>query len=142
SGYLMQWADVFNVCEAHHHRIANTLPGVDLIAWDNLRIGNGYRSRRRGSYLLVLQKPPLAARQTWTDHAIPDRWVGKVDRSRHPHIKPIGLIKRLIGAVTEPGDPIVDPAAGSFAVMHAAHALGREFIGCDLTYRANGESAS
>jgi len=32
---------------------------VDLVTWDNLRPGNGYRSRRRGGYLLVLQKPPL-----------------------------------------------------------------------------------
>ena len=24
------------------------------------------------------------------------------------------------------------PAAGSFTVMHAAHQLGRNFIGCDL----------
>jgi hypothetical protein len=40
----------------------------------------------------------------------------------------------LIGAVTLPGDLVVDPAAGSFTVMHAAHALGREFIGCDIAY--------
>lgn len=33
-----------------------------------------------------------------------------------------------------PGDLVVDPAAGSFVVMHAAHALGREFIGCDLAF--------
>ena len=39
---------------------------------------------------------------------------------------------RPIGAVTEPGDLVVDPAAGSFAVMHAARQLGRNFIGCDL----------
>jgi site-specific DNA-methyltransferase (adenine-specific) len=59
SGYLMLWADTFNICQAHHLRIADVLPCVDLIAWDNQRIGNGYRSRRRGSYLLVLQKPPI-----------------------------------------------------------------------------------
>jgi site-specific DNA-methyltransferase (adenine-specific) len=132
SGYLMLWADTFNVCEAHHHRIADVLPCVDLISWDSQRIGMGCRSRRRGSYLLVLQKPPIVAKQTWTDHGIPDRWPEKVDRSLHPHIKPIGLIKRLIGAVTEPGDLVVDPAAGSFVVMHAARALERDFIGCDL----------
>jgi hypothetical protein len=27
---------------------------------------------------------------------------------------------------------LVDPAAGSFLVMRAAHQLGRDFIGCDL----------
>jgi site-specific DNA-methyltransferase (adenine-specific) len=142
SGYLMLWADTFNVCEAHHHRIEDVLPCVDLISWDNLRIGNGYRSRRRGSYLLVLQKPPIVAKATWSDHGIPDRWVEKVNRNLHAHIKPIGLIQRLLGAVTKPGDLVVDPAAGSFVVMHAAHALGRNFVGCDLVYRAEAEAAA
>jgi site-specific DNA-methyltransferase (adenine-specific) len=132
SGYLLQWVDTFRLCEAYHLRIANVLKCVDLIAWDSERIGNGYRSRRRGDYLLVLQKPPLAAKSTWRDHGIPSRWVEKVGRKIHPHAKPIGLVTRLIGAITEPGDLVVDPAAGSFVVMRAARALGRDFIGCDI----------
>jgi hypothetical protein len=68
------------------------------------------------------------------DHSIPNRWPEKVNRKVHPHIKPINLIGRLIAATTEPGDLVVDPAAGSFAVMHAARQLGRDFIGCDLVY--------
>jgi site-specific DNA-methyltransferase (adenine-specific) len=139
SGYCMLWTDTFNLCQAHHLRIADVLPCVDLIAWDNLRLGQGYRSRRRGDYLLVLQKPPLRAKATWRDHAIPNRWPEKVDRGLHPHVKPIGLITRLIGAVTAPGDLIVDPAAGSFVVMTAAHRLERAFIGCDIAYN-NDES--
>jgi site-specific DNA-methyltransferase (adenine-specific) len=134
SGYLLQWVDTFRLCEAYHLRIADVLKCVDLIAWDSYRIGNGYRSRRRGDYLLVLQKPPLAAKITWRDHSIPNRWPEKVDRTLHPHIKPIGLIRKLIGAVTRPGDLVVDPAAGSFVVMHAAHQLGRDFVGCDLAH--------
>jgi site-specific DNA-methyltransferase (adenine-specific) len=143
SGYLMHWVDTFGLCEAHHLRLANVLKAfdcvpvdlkaVDLIAWDSLRIGMGKRSRRRGDYLLVLQKPPISARN-WRDHSIPSRWPEKIDkpRSAHPHIKPIGLIRRLIAAVTEPGDLIVDPAAGSFVVMKAAHQLDRNFVGCDV----------
>jgi site-specific DNA-methyltransferase (adenine-specific) len=134
-GYLIRWIDTFGLCEAHHLRIADIIKCVDLIAWDNCRIGNGYRSRRRGDYLLVLQKGPVAAKSTWRDRGIPSRWIEKVDRKLHPHIKPIGLIRRLIAAVTEPGDLVVDPAAGSFVVMHAAHELGRNFIGCDIVYQ-------
>jgi site-specific DNA-methyltransferase (adenine-specific) len=140
SGYLMRWVDTFALCEAHHLRIADVCKCVDLIAWDSLRIGNGYRWRR-GDYLLVLQKPPLAAKSTWRDHGIPSRWAEKVDRNEHPHIKPIGLITRLIGAVTNPRDLVVDPAAGSFVVMRAANQLGRDFIGCDKAYAADGVSA-
>jgi hypothetical protein len=87
--------------------------------------------------LVVLQKKPIVARATWrTKPTIPDRWPEKVDRKLHPHIKPIGLISALIEAITSPGDLIVDPAAGSFVVMHAAHHLGREFVGCDIAYQA------
>jgi site-specific DNA-methyltransferase (adenine-specific) len=130
-GYLMYWVDTFCLVEAHHRRVSDVLKGVDLIAWDNLRFGMGKRTRRRGDYLLILQKPP-ASPSTWRDHGIPNRWPEKVDRKLHPHIKPIGLISRLIGAVTELGDLVVDPAAGSFVVMRAARRLGREFVGCDL----------
>jgi site-specific DNA-methyltransferase (adenine-specific) len=98
----------------------------------------GHRTRLRGTDLLVLQKPPLIARATWrTKPVIPTRWPESIVRpkSQHPHIKPIGLITALIEAITDPGDLVVDPAAGSFTVMHAAHALGRDFVGCDLMYR-------
>ena len=92
----------------------------------------GYRTRRRGDYLLVLQKPPLRAKGTWHDHSIPSRWPEKVDRKIHPHAKPAGLIAKLIGAVTAPGDLVVDPAAGSFVVMRVANEMGRRFVGCDI----------
>jgi site-specific DNA-methyltransferase (adenine-specific) len=137
SGYLMLWCDTFRIGQAlngHGLGLADILQCVDIIAWDSLRAGMGYRTRRRGDYLVVLQKPPIKAKSTWRDHGIPNRWPEKVRRAEHPHIKPIELIRRLIGAVTSTGDLVVDPAAGSFAVMHAAHQLGRNFIGCDLAY--------
>jgi site-specific DNA-methyltransferase (adenine-specific) len=134
SGYLMLWADTFRLCTPAHVRIADILPPVDLISWDCGRMGMGYRTRRCGSYLLVLQKPPPRAKATWRDHGIPDRWAEKVDHRIHPHAKPASLIARLIGAVTQPGDLVVDPAAGGFTVMHAAHELGRRFVGCDIAY--------
>ena len=56
-------------------------------------------------------------------------------RTLHPHIKPAGLIARLIGAVTQPGDLVVDPAAGSFVVMRVANQMGRDFVGCDIACR-------
>jgi site-specific DNA-methyltransferase (adenine-specific) len=142
SGYLLQWVDTFRLCEGYHQRVADVLKIVDLIAWDSLRLGMGKRSRRRGDYLLVLQKPPVIAGKTWRDHGIPSRWPEKVDRAIHPHAKPIGLIGRLIGAIAEPGELVVDPAAGGFVVMHAARKLGRDFIGCDVAYADSDEPKS
>jgi site-specific DNA-methyltransferase (adenine-specific) len=83
----------------------------------------------------VLQRPPVTPRN-WRDHGIPSRWVERIPhpKSQHPHAKPIGLIERLIAAVTRPGDLVIDPAAGGFGVLHAAHELRRDFIGCDIAY--------
>jgi site-specific DNA-methyltransferase (adenine-specific) len=134
SGYLMQWVDTFRLCEAHHRRLAGVIKCVDLIAWDSLRPGMGKRSRRRGDYLLVLQKSPITP-STWKDHGIPSRWAEKVDRKIHPHAKPAGLIARLVGAVTEASDLVVDPAAGSFVVLRVANEMGRDFVGCDIAHR-------
>jgi site-specific DNA-methyltransferase (adenine-specific) len=139
-GYLMRWLDTFGLVEGHHLRIPREyVEPVDLIAWDSLRLGMGKRARSRGDYLLVLQKPPVKAGSTWRDHRTPRRWPEKIDfklypRKLYPHAKPIGLISRLIAATTEVGDLVVDPAAGSFTVMHVAHQLERQFVGCDLTY--------
>ena len=44
-------------------------------------------------------------------------------------------MKAIIEAITEPGDLVVDPCAGSFIVSEACQELGREFMGCDLTYK-------
>ena len=135
SAYLLRWTDKFCLCEGRHSSIPSDLfKIVDLIVTDIDRIGMGYRSRYRGDFLLVLQKPPIKARATWHDHSIPDRRIEKIDRSIHPHTKPIGLIERLIAAVTQPGDLVADPAAGSFVVMTAAHKIGRNFIGCDIDF--------
>jgi hypothetical protein len=126
----MRWIDTFGLCEGHHLRIP--LKAVDLIVWDSLRIGMGKRSRRRGDYLVVFQKVPIRVGSTWKDHGIPSRWPEKVDRSIHPHLKPINLITRLIAATTEVGDTVIDPAAGSFVVARAARAVARNFVGGDL----------
>jgi site-specific DNA-methyltransferase (adenine-specific) len=134
SGYLMRWENAFQLVQGLHRHVEPALLAVDLISWDNQHLGMGYRARRRGDYLVILQKPPIRAKATWRDHGIPDRWIERVDREVHPHVKPPELIKRLIGAVTDPGDLVIDPAAGAFGVLHAARELGREFVGCDKAY--------
>jgi site-specific DNA-methyltransferase (adenine-specific) len=63
---------------------------------------------------------------------IPDVWRERKETKDHPHQKPLKLQAELIAAVTNEGDYVIDPAAGSFSVMKAAHLQNRNFIGCDL----------
>jgi len=52
----------------------------------------------------------------------------------HPHEKPVNLNRRLIEAVTEKGDLVIDPCAGGFGVLKICQATRRKFLGCDLNY--------
>lgn len=132
-GHLFLWIDKFHLCEGFTRWLDGTaLSVVDLVTWHKMRIGMGYRTRRTSEYLVVLQKEPRRAKGVWSVHTIPDVWQEPVERGLHAHRKPVDLQTELIKAVTDPGDIIVDPAAGSFSVMQSAHACDRHFLGCDI----------
>jgi len=134
-GHLMLWVDKFHVVEGVTPWLEGLdLKVVDMVTWDKGRIGMGYRTRRRCEYLMVIQKLPVRAKGVWTLHNIPDVWQEKLEKGAggHAHTKPVGLQGQLIAATTAPGGLVIDPAAGSFSVMKAAHDMGRHFLGCDL----------
>jgi site-specific DNA-methyltransferase (adenine-specific) len=132
SGHLMLWIDKFHLCTGTCHWLEGTaLATVDLIVWNKLRIGMGYRTRRASEYCLVLQKAPVRAKGVWMAHDIPDVWPEK-QPVRAGHAKPVGLQARLIEALTNPGDIVLDPAAGSYSVLDASRRTGRRFLGCDV----------
>ncbi len=133
SGHLLLWVDKFHLCTGVGPWVEEWgLEVVDLVTWNKDRIGMGYRTRRVGEYLLVVQKPPKRAKGVWQRHDIPDVVTEKVERVSNVHPKPVNLQARLIEAVTDPGDVVLDPAAGSYSVMTAAHQAGRRFLGCDI----------
>lgn len=132
SGHLLLWLDKYHLCIGVASWTGRTeLETVDLIVWNKMRIGMGYRTRRTSEYLLVLQKRPLRAKGVWKAHDIPDVWNEKVAQ-RGGHAKPIGLQSRLIDCLTNPGDMVIDPAAGTFSVLEACKQAERNFLGCDL----------
>lgn len=136
SGYLFLWVDKFHLVEGVQSWLLHTmsLSIVDLITWDKLKIGMGYRSRRRCEYLIIIQKKPRLAKSTWRLHNIPDVWCERITNKTHTHSKPIELQKQLLLATTEVGDLVLDPASGGFSVFEACKATKREFIGCDLIF--------
>ena len=133
SGHLFLWVDKFHVCTGVHAWFAGTeLEIVDMLTWDKRRFGMGYRSRRVSEHVLVLQKRPRKAKGVWTRHDIPDVWPEPAVRRGPVHRKPVDLQGALIEAVTNAGDTVVDPAAGSFSVLDACRERGRNFLGCDV----------
>ena len=135
SGHLMIWVDKFIVCNGIQLFLEGSgLQLVDMITWNKGRMGMGYRTRRFSEYLVVLQKLPVRAKGVWRIHDIPDVWDEKIENGdrNHTHAKPVKLQERLIKAVSNTGDVIVDPSAGGFSVMRSANNVDRHFLGCDI----------
>lgn len=150
-GYLFQWTDKLEGFSGrwgdHNAGWGVALHLVDVITWEKPRWGQGYRSRRKSEFLLILQRSPKSIK-TWTDHSIPDVWSPERERAQrealyfhkrgwsretdHPHLKPVGLQARLIASVTRPGDLVIDPCAGGYSVLEACRLTGRQYLGCDL----------
>lgn len=133
SGHLFLWMDKFHLCTGFSDWLTGTrLDVVDMLTWDKGRIGMGYRTRRKSEHLVVLQKGPRRAKGVWKIHTIPDVWSEPVKHNGHAHRKPVDLQGELIEAVSNPGDIVIDPAAGSFSVLETCKSRGRNFLGCDL----------
>jgi site-specific DNA-methyltransferase (adenine-specific) len=135
SGHLMLWVDKYILCSGIHILMESIgLQLVDMITWNKQRMGMGYRSRRYSEHLIVFQKLPVRAKGVWRVHDIPDVWTEKIENGdkNHTHAKPIELQKKLIKAVTNKGDIVVDPCAGGYSVMKSVLAMERHFIGCDI----------
>ena len=133
SGHLFLWMDKFHLCQGFADWLVGTrLDVVDMVVWDKGRMGMGYRTRRQSEFCVVLQKQPRRAKGVWRSHDIRDVWREKRPQGAFTHWKPVGLQAALIAAVSEAGDFVLDPAAGSFSALEAARGIGREFIGCDI----------
>lgn len=136
SGYLFLWIDKFHLCEnsVKHWAKDTDLSIVDLIVWNKMKMGMGYRSRRISEYLMVLQKKPTKAKATWKNHAIPDVYNEKIINKIHPHQKPKELQEKLLLSVTEENDVVLDPCAGSFTIMDICINNNRNFLGTDIKF--------
>lgn len=71
---------------------------------------------------------------------IDDVWVDlppinsqSTERLGYPTQKPLALLRRIIEASSNPGDVVLDCYCGCGTTVHAAHELGRRWVGIDIT---------
>ena len=103
SGHLFLWIDKFHLCtDFKPWLVGSPLEVADLVTWNKDRMGMGYRTRRAGEYLLIIQKPPIQAGEGWQQANIPDFVTEKVDRVAHAHPKPVNLQASLIAESPNP----------------------------------------
>lgn len=70
----------------------------------------------------------------WTD--ITQLRAQDAERLGYPTQKPQALLERIIQASSNPGDLVLDPFCGCGTAVAAAEALGRRWIGIDITHLA------
>jgi hypothetical protein len=58
------------------------------------------------------------------------------ERLGYPTQKPVALIDRILRASSNTGDVVLDPFCGCGTTIHAAHLLGRRWIGIDVCVNA------
>jgi DNA modification methylase len=70
----------------------------------------------------------------WPDISLVRGWSN--ERLGYPTQKPLGLLERIIKGSSSEGDTILDPFCGCGTAVAAAQALGRQWIGIDITHLA------
>lgn len=58
------------------------------------------------------------------------------ERTGYPSQKPEALLERIVTALTNPGECVLDPYAGSGTTLAVAQRLGRAFVGIDASAEA------
>lgn len=130
---------------------------IDVVAWT--RVGNNSTAwgsfaspaspNLRGDWEAVIvcskgewaRETPEAFRNWKDDYGPWTQLVSTVwtfppaNRDGHPAPFPVELPRRCIRLSTWPGETVLDPFAGSGTTLQAAHALGRDAIGVDLSDR-------
>ena len=86
--------------------------------------------------LYLDEMPGVMLQDMWTDIERVNPVAG--ERLGYPTQKPLALLERIINASSNPGDIVLDPFCGCGTAVHAAHKLGRRWIGIDITHLAIG----
>ena len=103
--------------------------------WQGALVWNGDANLIRPLDIMSQWKPILLyshgewqKQGRWSDVFYAD---GK-DKQWHEQQLPLTVAEDLVRYLTEPGDLVIDPTAGSFTTAIACYRLGRRFIGCDI----------
>jgi site-specific DNA-methyltransferase (adenine-specific) len=92
-----------------------------------------YKISENGNAELVKEKKGVPLADVWE---IPYLNPKAKERVGYPTQKPILLLERIIGLVTDEGDTVLDPFCGSGTTLVASQLLKRKYIGLDQSKEA------
>jgi len=95
-----------------------------------------YSPRKSGKQYRWYLDEGVTPMDVWTD--IPAINPMAKERLGYPTQKPVALLERILIASSRPGDVVLDPFCGCGTTVDAAQALGRRWVGIDITHLATG----
>jgi site-specific DNA-methyltransferase (adenine-specific) len=126
-GYEYEWKGIKRVWRAPESTMAR-LDAEGAIFYTK----NGMPRRKR----YLDESKGLPGQDVWTDIEPLRSW--HAERLGSPTQKPLALTDRLIEASSNPGDVVLDPFCGCGTTIDSAQALGRGWIGIDITHLSIG----
>lgn len=106
---------------------------VDQILQDRVRDKDGkakYKTDKNGEVVLGQSKKGVPLSDVWE---IPYLNPKAKERVGYPTQKPVILLEQILKLVTEEGDLVLDPFAGSGTTLVAAKMLNRNYYGIDIS---------
>ena len=103
---------------------------VNVVCWDKGHFGTGAGYRSQTEYILVFSK---GLSKTFNLKNVGNVIKAKRQNKLHPHQKPSELIDIFVRNSTQEGDVVLDPFIGCGTTAVVSKALGREYIGYELS---------
>lgn len=98
--------------------------------------GRRYKSITKNRRLYLDQAKGVPVTSVWSDIATYQTDIKNPERTGYATEKPVDLLRRIVAASSDPDDVVLDPFCGCATTLHAAHELGRRWIGVDITIHA------
>ena len=118
-----QWPNLLGAVESLNLRVNG------MVVWDKQWFGMGHGFRNQHELILHASRGV----GEMVDFGTPDVLSYKRDNNKdHPSPKPVELCKRLVRAVTSPGDLVLDPFMGAGPLARACMELNRRYIGIEI----------
>jgi hypothetical protein len=142
--WLAEWADRklmpggSLVCYTGQSRLNRDMALFDrhLRYWWLLTMRHDRAQRLPGKFVIVESKPVLWYVKEYRRGRtlVPDTLSSERDQSAHPWAQGTGGVAQVIEHLTDPGETIGDPFAGTAKWGEIAARMGRRWVGCDLVY--------
>jgi site-specific DNA-methyltransferase (adenine-specific) len=133
NGLMAVFGNYKSIPALHKAFLLSNFDPQNAVVWDKEIFGPGMIGFRRTYEIVALGIKGTASikdRNRADVHRC--KWQSQHGETGHPAEKPVQLLKWLVESLTEPGDLVFDPFAGSGTTAIACEETGRRWVGIEM----------